>query len=71
MGFHHVGHTLSLEVGQHGAYKGGDVCPALVGWVRKSHEGEGPGGTGSGQRLHPERLGACPAGSREPVNVHL
>lgn len=73
--FHHVGHAFSMEVGHHGALLVGDVCAALVGWVRKSHEVEGPREAGSGKSLHPclqpEGLGVCPVGSREPVNVHL
>lgn len=70
-----TGHAFSVEVGRFGAHLGGDVCTALGGRVRKSPEGEGLREVGSGRRvhpwLHPERLGACPVGSREPVNVHL
>lgn len=44
-------------------------------FVQRNHEGECLREAESGQRHHPglqpERLGLCPAESKEPLNVHL
>ena len=70
---HHVGHAFPMTVGHHGAPLGSDVCTASTGLVQTSHEGKGPREAASGPRHHlclwPERLGLCPTGSREPLNV--
>lgn len=40
--FYCAGHALSMEGEQHETHSGGEVCTAFVGWVSRSHEGEGP-----------------------------